>query len=382
MCKIFGMAGVNQTNRGDAINFLKAITPKMTKFEQDGFGYAAINEHGEVFGEKWLRPKDCWSKRIKRKNKPAKEVIPKLDRPLLEKFDGLLSDYKKTWNTPAPCVYDSFGNVDLGSAVAFIAHSRMGTGGGISINNVHPFVAENTALIHNGIVYNHNEPIFYKTQSDCDSEILLNRYNDEIVQMDSRRIQEVLDPVDAYLACMVLTNVVDDDESIYPALDIFKADANLDVVYVHDLELYMFCTDGKLIVDTCKEFGWATSNIASIADENLIRIDAVTGEIAEVTEFTYENTRKGYGGDVELKSRYGANWQDYKTTNSHSKQEYRQGRAYIPKNDSAGQIVDMTESGEYIDEFGDIWEDDTFTPEEISEYIAREEERQSSKKIG
>lgn len=365
MCKVFGFSGVNETNRGDAIEFLKLMTPKLTKFEQDGFGYAAINANGDVFGEKWLRPEDCWKKRVKRKSKPAKEVIPKLDKPILLKFDGLLSDYKKTWQKPAPPIYDNFGDVDLGSAVAFIAHSRLGTGGGVNISNVHPFVSEGTALVHNGIVYNHNDPIFYKTKSNCDSEVLLNRYNDELVQMDSRRIQEALEPIEAYLACLVLTQSVDENEELYSTLDIFKTDANLDVVYVHDLDLYMFCTDGKLIVDTCVELGYSSSNVYSLADNNLIRLDAVTGEIVEVTEFDYVNNRKTFAGDLELKSRYGSNWKDYKTPS----------RAYIPK---GNDIVDM--DSEYED-YEDVQFENDFTEDEINDYILNEEERQAAEKL-
>jgi len=320
MCKVFGVAGINDKNRGDIIRIIKEVSKEMVKFEKDGFGYSAIDKNGKVYGEKWLKPEHVFSKRLKRKHKPAREVIPKADRKVLTEFDGLLEDYAPLIQKSAPPVYDNFGDGNLGDATAIIMHSRLSTGASKSIENVHPFVNFETALVHNGIVYNEEEEIFYKQVSDCDSEILLNQYNSELVQMDSRRIAAAMAPVEAYFACLVLTQAMNKDENMYPVLDIFKADANLEVVYIHDLDVFAFCTLGSIIVDVCKSIGYSTSVPIKIKDNYLIRIDAVTGKIVEKEYFEYEGGHSwagstSYNGwsspnnEKYYKSRYGQEWE-------------------------------------------------------------------------
>ena len=374
MCKVFGMAGLTDKNRGDAIKLLKEVSKKMVVFEKDGFGYAAIDESGEVYGEKWLRPKDVFSKRIKRKIKPAREVIPRLDKPVLKTFDGLLEGYKSILQKPAPPIYDNFGKGELGKACAVIAHSRHSTGASTSIENVHPFVNYETALVHNGIVWNEDNPLFYKEVSDCDSEIILNQYNQELVQMDSRRIQETVDPLDAYFACLVLTNAMDKDENMLPVMDIFKADANLEIVYIHDLDLFTFCTEGSIVVDICKseDFGYSTSRPIKVTDNFLIRINAITGEIVETEYFDYSRKNTNYN-DNYLQSRYGANWKDYATGEDipEHKEYYKdKDKDNRSAEDSAKTFIEK--SGEIVETRGGFW-----GPYDMAnEVIVEEEERE------
>lgn len=162
MCKVFGVAGITDKNRGDIIRIIKSVSKKMVAFEKDGFGYCAMDSEGNLFGEKWLKPEHVFSKRLKRKHKPAREVIPKLDKPVLSEFGDLIEGYKPVIEKASPPIYDNFGKGQLGDASAIIMHSRHGTGAKVEIKNVHPFVNFQTALVHNGIVYNETDPIFYK----------------------------------------------------------------------------------------------------------------------------------------------------------------------------------------------------------------------------
>lgn len=325
MCKVLGVAGVSEKNRGDVIKFLKAVTPKLCTVERDGFGYAAIDASGNVFGEKWLEPEHAWLKRIKRKHLPAVEVTPKVDKPVLDQFESILENYAPMYHQPAPPIYDTFGERKLGEAVAFVLHSRFGTNGSKKIEHVHPFVAQETAMVHNGIVY--NDDAFFKV-TDCDSEVLLHLYNERIVNMDCRGIEEALEDVQAYLACLVLSQTIDAKDNMVPILDIFKADAQLSLVHVHELGVTFFCTEGRIVIETCKELGLSSSRAFNMQDEVLVRLHAATGEILEKEEFSFNGTYKyGYnmatgkwGSQEEktyLMSKYGEDWEQHRYTDEY-----------------------------------------------------------------
>jgi len=314
MCKVFGVAGVNEKNRGTIIQIMKDITPDMTRNEDDGLGYAAIDAMGNVFGEKWLDPEKAW-KKGKRRRQPASQVITKLDAPILSELHDAV-DTPSELNSPP--TYDKFGTGELKNAVAFILHSRLSTGGAnsVKIENVHPFVKEGTALIHNGIVY--NEEKFTKTISSCDSEILLNQYLDYNVNLDSRRLSDAMFDVDAYFACLVLSNTILETEEVVPILDIYQNGANLRVIHVHDLGATFYLTSAIDLIDICKEKGWTTSHYFSVKEDVLIRLNAITGKVMEKEEFFYESRRSNYFNnwtkeekELYYKSKYNDEYEKY-----------------------------------------------------------------------
>lgn len=304
MCKVLGIVGLNDKNRGTAIKILKEMSVPMTNVEKDGFGYAAINAQGEVFGEKWLSTSQAMVKRPKWvKNGTKTEDI---DNKLISKFRNILVDATPSIDNDGMLKnsgYAKFGNDKLENAVAIIAHSRFATVDACTINEVHPFYhpQDNIALVHNGIIKNHKE--FLKMYSECDSEILLHQYANSLVNMDSRVIADAVKDVQGYYACLVLTQAMDDKEVVYPALDIFKFDASLDIVYVDSLNLTVFCTKGTLVKKVCEKLQLRCSSSFEVKEELLMRFNAVTGELIETEKF------KGYEvkftGQTYLTSRYG-----------------------------------------------------------------------------
>ncbi len=341
MCKVFGVAGVNEENRGTIIQIMKDITPSMTKVEDDGLGYAAVDKDGNVFGEKWLKPEHAWKKKKKRKMQSASRVVPELDTPILSEFNDVVDAPSEIYSPP---LYDTFGEGELKNAVAFILHSRLSTGGAnsVKIENVHPFVKHGTALIHNGIVY--NEEKFTKFISSCDSEILLNQYVEHDVNMDSRNIEESLKDVDAYFACLVLSSTLDRDEKIVPIMDIYQDGASLKVVHVHDLNATFFLTQAMDLLTICKEKGWTTSRYFQVKEDVLIRLNAVTGKVIEKEPFYYASYRYSSfdswsSGEKEkyYMSRYGANYEKYEKEDNDAEPSYRQlehGQTVVDEGDT------------------------------------------------
>lgn len=324
MCKVFGVTGVNEKNRSVIIQIMKDIVPSMTKFENDGLGYAAINKEGKVFGEKWVNPKDAFKKRFQKKIQPASVLVPNLDKPILEQFHDVIDYSEAVVETFSPPIYDRFGDGKMQDAVSFILHSRWSTGGKDSINiqNTHPFMKNGTAMIHNGVVYNEDD--FKKESSTCDSEILLNQYEKHNINMDSRSMTDAFKNVDAYFACLFLTQTITEKEEMVPILDVFQNGASLKIIHVHQLNATFFVTNSQDLIDVCKKKGLSTSRAFGVSENVLIRINAITGQVIEKQEFDYEvsykwspsnNTHDSVMDDDKseayLKSRYGADWRQH-----------------------------------------------------------------------
>lgn len=352
MCKVFGVAGVNDKNRGSIIQIMKDISPSMTKMEKDGIGYAAMDKDGNIFGEKWLKPEHAF--KIKKKRVvPASEVVSNLDQAILSQFQDVI-DHSPSEKYSRP-IYDKFGEGNLKDAVAFVLHSRFSTGtDNVTIENVHPFVNQGSALIHNGIVYNENK--FMKTISSCDSEVLLNQYNLHNVNMDSRNLTEALLDVDAYFACLVLSQTIMEDSSVVPILDVFQNGASLKIIHVHNLNATFFLTSATDLVELCKKKGWTTSRYYDVKEDVLIRLNAITGQVIEKEQFYYYG-RKNYNynnswtkdeKETYYKSRYGEDYVKYIGENNDAPDEEPDYRKLETNEDdkydyTTGHIYDATQ---------------------------------------
>lgn len=269
MCKVMMMAGIAPSKTRLAWEFMQASVKHMSKVDNDGLGYVA-SAKGELFGERWIKNSDAFKKR---------ELVDAIDKNIMQTLGKAVS-VKSTYNF--------FGNRRLSlQANAIMLHTRMATCG-ISIENTHPFVLGDTAMIHNGIINNVSE--LKQLQSTCDSECILNEYIDLNVQEYPDTINDVAAKLKGYYAVGVLSQVDN-----VPYLDIFKCDrANLVVGYVKELDTYVFCTLADILKKTAKDAKMHVTNIHHVNPGYLIRLNAITGERISVTEFDYTQSQPKY----------------------------------------------------------------------------------------
>ena len=193
MCKLLAIIDIE--NEDNALEFSELAVKPMTAKDDDGLGVILMGDQG-LGVERWLVPTDFPS--------------PKILSPKLSKFSALL-----------PARYNSEGETTQGNLYALGIHSRNATTPKC-LANVHPFVREGIALIHNGVISNHKD--FKKEVSTCDSEALLSLYLANGVKERFENVQKVCDEATGWYAFMVfdpaaksLTIVKDDTTHLYLA---------------------------------------------------------------------------------------------------------------------------------------------------------------------
>jgi hypothetical protein len=260
MCKVMVLAGIVPEKQKAAWSFLTSSVPFMTKQDKDGLGYAAASG-GRLFGERWVNPKDAFKKRV----------------ALSPRGEAMRAALKGAMRVSES--YNSFGNVST-TAQAVTLHSRMATCGK-GLTNTHPFVSGDTSLIHNGVITNVSE--LTQVTSTCDSETILNEYVKFDIMGQPGRIQELARALQGYYACAVITK----DSTGRQVVDIFKdTRAQLCVGYVEELGAWVYCTTEGILRATAKAAKMTVTECHAIAAGFLIRLDAVTGEVLQVEEFT------------------------------------------------------------------------------------------------
>lgn len=248
------IAGIKKDKEKILWEFLMKASPFMSANDKDGIGYAAIGPKG-IWGERWRYPGMAW---LKESRKP----FTRRDAELQSKFGG---------NLEADIQYSAFGTGGAGQGnTAVIYHSRFATCDK-TMDNVHPFVRDNVAMIHNGVIRNAEELQMLK--STCDSETILNEYCDFDVTNDPDKIQEMAKKLRGYYGCAFLT--MDKNNKSY--LDIFRHSAWIYASYVEQLGTVVYCTSDDIIKNACKEMKFNYGHMFKLKEDMFIRIDAVTG---------------------------------------------------------------------------------------------------------
>lgn len=280
MCKILVMTGIKDSDA--ALDFMKAAEPEMSNGNTDGIGYSAINSKNELFMEKWHKNFKFLSNR---------GITPEV----LEELKGPTAIMSKYLNVPKLEVdYMSYGNITRDDLRTVTMHTRFATCGK-TMENTHPFVYNETSLIHNGIISNDLQ-LNNKKISTCDSESALQVYlNKEVANNPQKGVyQSFLDELRGYWAFGILAK---SQEGTY-MLDVIKGGAGLYFAYVPELgddNSIVFATTRQIILEAAKKCGFDVPKIEELVDNSLSRFNALTGVLVDSQDFAAKKTSyEGY----------------------------------------------------------------------------------------
>lgn len=277
MCKNLFVLGVSKEAAKDNLwKFLIEATPFMTARDNDGLGYVATGRRG-LWGERWFDTDKAW------KDRTILEASEE-DLEVIKRLPNLLKLPEQTYNR--------FGAADPDGATSVLLHSRMATCDK-NLTNVHPFVSNDgkTALVHNGVISNSKQ--IGTINSTCDSESILKLYLDNGVSKDPNSITQVIKELQGYFACGVMGT---DAEGI-SYVDVFKNDtAGLCVSMIKELNSLVLCTNKEILENTCKKLGFTMSRPVSIADDIMIRFNAITGDVMSTHKYSSNARYSSYSG--------------------------------------------------------------------------------------
>lgn len=268
MCKILVIPSIKADKKiqTSVRRFMLTVAPLLSKHNDDGFGVMSYGENG-LFTEKWLKNTDAFQ------NRPSVDA----------EIQNVVKQYMGA--VIAPQNYVSTG--ERSSTLKAVAlHARKSTNT-VNIQNTHPFVEGNTALIHNGIV--DKTGLTFKTSS-CDSEGILNEYIASNVAGNIKNIDEVAYALNGYFACAVFS-----EQNDRPILDVFRDNtASLFAAYIREIDATVFCTSCEDIKTACQTLKWRKPTILDVAENVVFRTDVLSGEVIAVYEFENESVAVNY----------------------------------------------------------------------------------------
>jgi hypothetical protein len=267
MCKVGMIAGVKKENIEKVLQFTYHLGKEITTGNNDGLGYAAIDSSGNTFGERWLNNNQAWMR-------PEDLDLSEGEKKLVQAFPDVLDIEKPKME------YTSFGNINLDDMVAITLHTRYATSAK-GIMNTHPFVHEDTTLIHNGVIHNCNS--IGMPTSTCDSEAILTSYMKNNISDNIAKVQTLANELDGYYVAALLTT----NEDGVPVMDIIKGNnPRLDVVFIKELGVFVFSSSGLDIEAACRKMGLTMDTVPkNISGDIAIRLDAISGNMIKAVRF-------------------------------------------------------------------------------------------------
>jgi hypothetical protein len=290
MCRVFMIPHIKEGKLEKTQEFVKEMARVLSTHEKDGVGYAALTRDGRVFGEKWVNFEEAF--------KIHGNPPPDLGLTALMDNFGEAIKFKEEPKKQGE-VYGAFGDLSLvGDACAVILHARKKTIGDLCVENTHPFfyfgggehaADVDVALIHNGSIANHKELI--KRTSTCDSEVILNEYTENQMNLNPWHIEQLAATLYGDYAVGVLSSTTDGDELI-PILDVFKSNKDLFVGWIPELETFAFCTSEYNLDTGAKACGLTVQYVAQVRDGAYLRFNCLTGKRAEEI-LVFEPSKRG-----------------------------------------------------------------------------------------
>lgn len=268
MCKVLIIPGINDAHRENTTAFIKAMAVRLSFGNKDGLGYAAVDANGSLFGERWLD------------NDHAFTEAPLEDYSSVENVFGTFLKAKSEWPSFTKREQNKFGEGVLDNASAITLHTRMATSAK-GLVNAHPFVDNDTSLIHNGVIRNVSD--FKFSLSSCDSEAILISYLRHNIGANPTFIQNVANDLTGYYVAAVFGR----DAQGNRILDVFKGNNNnLSVSFIKELGTYVLTSSEYDIKEVCGKLGFSFSSPRDYHDGILMRINPFTGEMISGHHFT------------------------------------------------------------------------------------------------
>jgi predicted glutamine amidotransferase len=264
MCKLLIMTGITDGRRAE--EFMRRMAVPMSRNNQDGLGYTAVNPNGELFAERWHNNYQAFS---------TEDIMtPAIAREL------------KQWENRLPIGaldtnYAKLGNVDLSDVRSVTMHTRYATCGK-GFENTHPFIFEDTSLIHNGTITNafdtqHRKGLNVNKISTCDSEAALQTYLDKGVNLDSSMTNEWLTLLSGGWAFGILSRNSQGNR----ILDVVRGSSMLYYMEIPGLGK-VFTTDDVDAKSVMKDMNLEFDNAPQLVTyDSMYRFDATTGELLE-----------------------------------------------------------------------------------------------------
>lgn len=314
MCKLMAFTNVSKLKTKELVKVLFNVNVEM-RSEGDGFGWVASTQNGLV-GERYLDPEE-FDMRITNKVKIPHKVFKEKSAII--------------------------GNMGKLSG-ALLIHGRTSTNS-VNINNTHPFIMNDWALVHNGVVYDDGPK--YNKKTNCDTEDLLYRF----VTGGMAAVEKHLTGYYAFgaIAPGGTLHVVRDDR------------AGLYCAYIETIDSMVFATVPGLIESVCTEMKWRVSAIEECLDNfhavyngnELIDLQGISPKKYTANALLEEQARKAFGyqyDDMDYPSYYPTSINDKKIEDIDWK-KYEDskgpGSSYeVPNHDivdEKGVIVDLDE---------------------------------------
>lgn len=264
MCKLLIMTGIREGLVAE--EFMKRMADPMSRTNNHGIGYTAVASDGELFSQRWLNNKQFFDK--------TNVMTPEIADALLP-YAARLPDGALEAN------YSEQGVINFADVKTVTMHTRFATCGR-EFANTHPFIYEDTSLIHNGGIMNAFST-HYRTGLDvnkistCDSEAALQTYLSQGVNLDPSAAKKWLDLLSGSWAFGILSR----NQQNNRILDVIRGTSMLYYMEIDGLGS-VFTTnddDAKAVVKDMK-LTYVKEPIF-IASDEMYRYDAITGDFLE-----------------------------------------------------------------------------------------------------
>jgi len=285
MCKLLGIVEIG--NQKDAELFARAAIPIVTKSDNHGLGIMRLGERG-VYVQRWLNPETA---------------TRRMEDPIMAKYNAAVTRQHNSAGVPSK-------RLD-----ALAIHGRFATCER-TLANVHPFVREGTALMHNGVI---NNSYAYETVvSTCDSEALLTQYLKHGVWQANGNLSDALHGVEGYQAAIVFNDT--------GVIDIWRdAMATLYIARVKHVGVVL-ATTPAIIQTTAKRCGLRVSGLDEIMPMTHIRWQR--GRNPVISTFRCDQPARTYDSRsaAEIIQRHQANVSDAQSLDADTPWYLRDGK--------------------------------------------------------